>query len=695
MEKQATFLDVYNGNYSQLVDAGNTKAMAALNSLYDEWDKDKAKDPKLAEKAQQIVDNANIKYSQANNPAREYMDSAAPVRTEWGFTDEGLAKALGPTLGGKDLYSYEPGEGWITTPPNVSGSEYAGKQKRAIEKAYGEGSYGPAMDYLRDRATEESRSNVASGLNQEGDWYEGDWSPSKMIFGGARRLGGMASGFFTPRMNESVQRAETPYNVKDIALDLGENALMAAPLGTAGTATGRVAMKLAPEAIKGTAGKLAGKAVRNIGFNSIVPVATEGLDAAAYDDPENPRSEFNWGDVATGTAVNIGTPLMIRGTAAGLQAKMAGMGPKTRDYTRALSHVGENPYTQGVPEARAKWADVKTMIPVNEQGASQIVKPYTFAYSREKFPTQGVSVNDIKNARAGNLLGTNETPYENFIRAGYMEKLYKAIDDGKASELYSKGAPAKQKPTSIFTHTIVPNDKPYLSEHSVALPAEYDDGFSTEKVKFSKKPLTGNFEEHYLGNARENPQVINIEKLAAESPDIAKLLADPDPDKQRAGILARSADDTPGIAKLFADPETRADAIAAIAFDPNLRFVPGLQGANRAKANAYANEMLPAWYVNKIGKSDNAARASSIVPGFSQLQELGQQEHDERMKELKAKKSADKDPTADMTEAEVKVFRANPKGYKLWKAGNRHGNGLTAEQQAALEQDSINQLRGE
>lgn len=651
MEKQTTFLDVYNGNYSQLIDDGNTKAMAALNSLYDEWDKDKSKDPELAAKAQQIVDNAKIKYSQANNPAREYMDSAAPVRTEWGFTDEGLAKALGPTLGGKDLYSHEPGEGWITTPPNVSGSEYAGKQKRAIEKAYGEGSYGPAMDYMRDRSTEESRSNVAGGLNQEGDWYEGDWSPSKMIFGGARRLGGIASGFFTPRMNESVQRAETPYNVKDIALDLGENFLMAAPLGTAGTATGRLAMKLAPEAIKGTAGKLAGKAVRNIGFNSIVPVATEGLDAAAYDDPENPRSEFNWGDVATGTAVNIGTPLMIRGTAASLQAKMSGMGPKARDYTRALSHIGENAYTQGVLEARAKWADVKTMIPVNEQGASPVVKPFAVK-SAPEFPTQGVSVNDIKNARSGALLGTNETPYENYRRAEDMEKLYTAIDENNTPGMYSSGAPEDQKSTMIFE---APNGK------STVLPGS-DNGYTKVGKKISKTPDGTNTDTWFMANAKGNTQVLNLKNLAEVSPDVAGL---------------------------FADPETRADAIAAIAFDPNL------PGGNRAKANAYANEMLPAWYVNKIGKSGNAARASSIVPGFSQLQELGQQEHDERMQELKQNAAKKKDPTADMTEAEVKVFRANPKGYKLWKAGNRHGNGLTAEQQAALEQDSIEQLRGE
>src|SRR5574344_994320 len=107
MENQIKFANIYNAYYSQMLDAGDTAAADALNDLARERKLYPGKDPELAAKAQEIVNKANIKYSQANNPAREYMDSNAPVRTEWGFTDEGLAKALGPTLGGKDLYSYE------------------------------------------------------------------------------------------------------------------------------------------------------------------------------------------------------------------------------------------------------------------------------------------------------------------------------------------------------------------------------------------------------------------------------------------------------------------------------------------------------------------------------------------------------------------------------------------------------------
>jgi len=670
------FKDVYNAIYSQLISDGKTAAADKLNALYDQAVKDPANAPSYAKQMKDVGD-ANLNYSTSAPAVKTYMDNPDAVRTEWGFTDAGLAKALGPYLGGKNLYSSEPGEGWITTAPAATSAQaYAAHQKAAIEKAYGNGSFGPAMEYLRNRSTEEARKNVAAGRTQSGSSFydDGQFSPSELAYGVARNIGGKLSGFFTPRMNETIQRGETPYNPADVGLDLGENALMTAPLGTAGSVLGRVATKIAPAIAGTTAAKLGGKLGRTLALNSIVPAAMEVADAAAYDDPENPRSEANIGDIATGTAVNIATPMFVRGSAAGIQGKLNGMGPRNKAWTRALSHVGENPYTQAVPEARAKWEDMKTIIPVNEQGVSPVVKTGMTRYNAE-FPTAGVSANDIANVQAGNPLGTGEAPSEMLLRAENMNKLYNAIDEKKAKNLYSSAAGDPQMTPTFFTN----NGKPI-----VLPPIEGNESIRSVNLggdipKTSKKINGNDYSAMYAENASKNPQVLNAAKLSSTNPDIAGL---------------------------FTDPVTREDAIAAIAFDPN--FVPTLPEnptiLDRIKhvdaktapiASAFANEMLPAWYVNKIGKSDNAQRAAGIVPGFSTITEYGNAKHDEAMQKLAAdKKKEQQDPDAGLSDVQKQIKHNNPKGFALWQGGNRYSTGLTKEQLAALNADSIQQLRG-
>lgn len=683
--KQITFDSLYNDIYPTLMANNDRVSMQRANDIGQQLDNGTISDPEAAKQLQTLA-NKSISYITSGDEAREVMDNPDAVRTEWGFTDAGLAKALGPYLGGKNLYSSEPGEGWITTAPAAtSAQDYAAHQKAAIEKAYGNGSFGPAMEYLRNRSTEEALKNVAAGRTQSGSSFydDGQFSPSELAYGVARNIGGKLSGFFTQRMNETIQRGETPYNPADVGLDLGENFLMMAPLGTAGSVLGRVATKIAPAIAGTTAAKLGGKLGRTLALNSIVPAAMEVADADAYDDPENPRSEANIGDIATGTAVNIATPMFVRGSAAGIQGKLNGMGPKNKAWTRALSHVGENPYTQAVPEARAKWADVKNLIPVNEQGVSQIIKPgivpgENAAYA--EFPTAGVSVNDIKNAQLGNPLGTGEAPTEMGLRAENMNKLYKAIDEKKAKDFYSSGAPETPKeetPKGYFVlHNNGANSTWPVDETNINMKS-YTPGENGPKT--SNKVNTNDYAEMYAKRAAENKQKLNALKLAENHPDIAGL---------------------------FTDPVTREDAIAAIAFDPN--FVPTLQEnptiLDRIKhvdaktapiASAFANEMLPAWYVNKIGKSDNAQRAAGIVPGFSTITEYGNAKHDEAMQKLAAdKKKEQQDPDAGLSDVQKQIKHNNPKGFALWQGGNRYSTGLTKEQLAALNADSIQQLRG-
>lgn len=675
--KQITFDSLYNDIYPTLMANNDRVSMQRANDIGQQLDNGTISDPEAAKQLQTLA-NKSISYITSGDEAREVMNNPDAVRTKWGFNDADLAKVLGQGAGGKNLYSSEPGEGWLFPPEGMSNQEYTAKQKDLIEadSAYGKGSFGPAMEYLRNRSTEEARKNVAAGRTQSGSsFYDDDqFSPSELAYGVARNIGGKLSGFFTPRMNETIQRGETPYNPADVGLDLGENALMTAPLGTAGSVLGRVATKIAPAIAGTTAAKLGGKLGRTLALNSIVPAAMEVADAAAYDDPENPRSEANIGDIATGTAVNIATPMFVRGSAAGIQGKLNGMGSRNKAWTRALSHVGENPYTQAVPEARAKWEDMKTIIPVNEQGVSPVVKTGMTRYNAE-FPTAGVSANDIANVQAGNPLGTGEAPSEMLLRAENMNKLYNAIDEKKAKNLYSSAAGDPQMTPTFFTN----NGKPI-----VLPPIEGNESIRSVNLggdipKTSKKINGNDYSAMYAENASKNPQVLNAAKLSSTNPDIAGL---------------------------FTDPVTREDAIAAIAFDPN--FVPTLPEnptiLDRIKhvdaktapiASAFANEMLPAWYVNKIGKSDNAQRAAGIVPGFSTITEYGNAKHDEAMQKLAAdKKKEQQDPDAGLSNVQKQIKHANPKGFALWQGGNRYSTGLTKEQLAALNADSIQQLRG-
>lgn len=112
---------------------------------------------------------------------------------------------------------------------------------------------------------------------------------------------GTVSSFITnmvaPRSVEAVERGESPSG-KDIALDIGQNVIYAAPW----------AKVTSPLVKYGMLGRLA----QGTAGNALTPAIMETADYAAYDDPENPRSKWSGNDVATETAVNMTTPWLIR-----------------------------------------------------------------------------------------------------------------------------------------------------------------------------------------------------------------------------------------------------------------------------------------------------------------------------------------------------------------------------------------------
>lgn len=113
------------------------------------------------------------------------------------------------------------------------------------------------------------------------------------------RVAGFITNMVFQRGTEAVARGEEP-TAKDYVGDIGQNLLYATPWG--GVARGL-----------GATSKVGGALIRGAASNVTAPLASEVYDSAVYDE-DNPRGNFSVGDVAGGTATNIITPVILRGT---------------------------------------------------------------------------------------------------------------------------------------------------------------------------------------------------------------------------------------------------------------------------------------------------------------------------------------------------------------------------------------------
>lgn len=136
---------------------------------------------------------------------------------------------------------------------------------------------------MAEEATKLRRQDIA--LGKDGDKLD--------------RVAGFITNMVFPRGTEAVARGEEP-TAKDYIGDIGQNVLYATPWG--GVARGL-----------GATSKVGGALLRGAASNATAPFASEVYDSAVYDE-ENPRGNFSVGDVAGGTATNIITPAILRGT---------------------------------------------------------------------------------------------------------------------------------------------------------------------------------------------------------------------------------------------------------------------------------------------------------------------------------------------------------------------------------------------
>ena len=144
-----------------------------------------------------------------------------------------------------------------------------------------------------------------------------------------------ALGILFPRVKEAAL-AGRDWTNKDLALDVAENAISAIPAGRAVTGAARLGakagMKYGPKAVKTLRGAVTAADAM------AAPIAIEGLDAAAYDDYENPnRANFSARDAAIGSVINAATPMATAGIYSGLSRRLGGNRGK-REVAEVLSN---------------------------------------------------------------------------------------------------------------------------------------------------------------------------------------------------------------------------------------------------------------------------------------------------------------------------------------------------------------------
>lgn len=175
------------------------------------------------------------------------------------------------------------------------------------------------------------------------------WGPDNS-FQPLNFLASTVKGVFTPRIKEA-QLAGRDITATDVAGDLIELGLSFIPgVGLVSKVTGKVVAKIAAKTIQEatpTIVKLLGKGVAYAGDAAMAPLGAEVADSYLYEsDPYNDRSQFRWGDVATGTAAGAAFTGAVKG--AGLGAKMylerqgedAAKG-SVKNFTNQIARIGE------------------------------------------------------------------------------------------------------------------------------------------------------------------------------------------------------------------------------------------------------------------------------------------------------------------------------------------------------------------
>lgn len=432
-----------------------------------------------------------------------------------------------------------------------------------------------------------------------------------------------------PRAVEHI--AETgDFTAKDMALDLAENLGMSVPGGVFTGLGAKALGKVAPKVVRYLSGpgsnilqsavKGAGQMAGNIAGNAVVPFGAEAMDAAAYGDDDigmENRSDFSWGDAATGTLINqtvnrglmkYAGPLMDRFSPGGMAR--GGMA-KARQF---LENLGRSQKELGDDFANRVRATDR-ILNIREPGQ--------------------VTLGDIKNfnkgGKAGEALSLSDAD-KAFLQAQVLDEMDKGVIYPNSKETIDKASAAlNNQRTKKILSEIADNDyeisrKTEKFEKLKKQIVDYDNEIAkakpaTDKAENATKGKAGDD----IGKLRKtrNSLIAQRDKMDEQINDLST----------KNVILKNRANKDLGYMEaeqiFMRDPTNNNGLSDKVMYDALNKNIDEFKNYAKwhSKVNGPTasdrilntlNQALPAWGVNKVGKDEHAKAVLNMLPGLKQ-----------------------------------------------------------------------------
>lgn len=374
----------------------------------------------------------------------------------------------------------------------------------------------------------------------------------------ASNVGGSLLTLFGRRQQEAIARGEEP-SKKDIAGDVGEGLLYAAPLG-------RIAQPISIPAKMAYSGVTA----------AAVPHITEAYDAAVYDDKNNPRSEYSEADALVGTGVNLVAPFAIRELGEGV-----GRMTNSPTITKIWGQLAEGKSADDViKEAEA----VRNRISKNR---SRIDQPGTVGDLTPTYYKEATTAGELTSSKENQLMKSLAkeqgvtTPNQQALKAAIKDPYILNNDN---ITIYKKSGKVKYNPelsnvdkySPVEWTTLVKamknKEKTYLwhgerkqvpdmKDIKAALNPEFvknyqNSPYATSMFLKSGRELTGedaikNYLTNQFGNFTYANRSINLPGLSMLPIDINQYLKDYQDDKERQKAKEESKRRLPTLESLY------------------------------------------------------------------------------------------------------------------------------------------------
>lgn len=374
----------------------------------------------------------------------------------------------------------------------------------------------------------------------------------------ASNVGGSLLTLFGRRQQEAIARGEEP-SKKDIAGDVGEGLLYAAPLG-------RIAQPISIPAKMAYSGVTA----------AAVPHITEAYDAAVYDDKNNPRSEYSEADALVGTGVNLVAPFAIRELGEGV-----GRMTNSPTITKIWGQLAEGKSADDViKEAEA----VRNRISKNR---SRIDQPGTVGDLTPAYYKEATTAGELTSSKENQLMKSLAkeqgvtTPNQQALKAAIKDPYILNNDN---ITIYKKSGKVKYNPELSNVNKYSPvewttlvkamknKEKTYLwhgerkqvpdmKDIKAALNPEFvknyqNSPYATSMFLKSGRELTGedaikNYLTNQFGNFTYANRSINLPGLSMLPIDINQYLKDYQADKERQKAKEESKRRLPTLESLY------------------------------------------------------------------------------------------------------------------------------------------------